>query len=75
MDYDLMNVCFVWMLMCFYLGDVLVNVFYCDFKLKNVLVNVDCKLKICDFGFVWVVFSDVLMVIFWMVWFNFVNII
>ncbi|KAL4295015.1 hypothetical protein AHAS_Ahas18G0285800 [Arachis hypogaea] len=26
------------------------NVFYRDLKSKNILVNTDCKLKICDFG-------------------------
>lgn len=29
-----------------------VNVIYCDFKFGNLFVNLDCELKICDFGLV-----------------------
>lgn len=68
-----MNVCLVWMLTCFYLGDALANVFHRDLKPKNVLANADCKLKICDFGLARVAFSDAPTAIFWTVWFNPVN--
>lgn len=43
-----------------------VNVFYRDLKSKNILVNSDCKFKICDFGLVWVMIVKVgLQMIFW----------
>ncbi|KAK1612496.1 hypothetical protein QYE76_036169 [Lolium multiflorum] len=35
------------------------NVFHRDLKPKNILVNSDCKLKICDFGLARVYFNDV----------------
>ncbi|RZC74837.1 hypothetical protein C5167_050314 [Papaver somniferum] len=41
------------------------NVFHRDIKPKNILVNADCKLKICDFGLARVSFNDAPSAIFW----------
>ncbi|KAF1872827.1 hypothetical protein Lal_00015921 [Lupinus albus] len=41
------------------------NVFHRDLKPKNILVNADCKLKICDFGLARVSFDDAPSAIFW----------
>ncbi|CAL0312376.1 unnamed protein product [Lupinus luteus] len=41
------------------------NVFHRDLKPKNILVNADCKLKICDFGLARVSFNDAPSAIFW----------
>ncbi|RLN23231.1 mitogen-activated protein kinase 16 [Panicum miliaceum] len=41
------------------------NVFHRDLKPKNILVNSDCKLKICDFGLARVSFNDTPSAIFW----------
>ncbi|KAL0425335.1 UNVERIFIED_CONTAM: Mitogen-activated protein kinase [Sesamum radiatum] len=41
------------------------NVFHRDLKPKNILVNANCKLKICDFGLARVAFNDVPTTIFW----------
>ncbi|KAL0380150.1 UNVERIFIED_CONTAM: Mitogen-activated protein kinase [Sesamum angustifolium] len=41
------------------------NVFHRDLKPKNILVNANCKLKICDFGLARVAFNDVPTAIFW----------
>ncbi|XP_039031551.1 mitogen-activated protein kinase 9-like [Hibiscus syriacus] len=49
----------------FFLSIVAANVFHRDLKPKNILANVDCKLKICDFGLARVSFNDAPSVIFW----------
>ncbi|KAL0464165.1 UNVERIFIED_CONTAM: Mitogen-activated protein kinase [Sesamum latifolium] len=41
------------------------NVFHRDLKPKNILVNANYKLKICDFGLARVSFNDVPTAIFW----------
>ncbi|KAF6142520.1 hypothetical protein GIB67_039484 [Kingdonia uniflora] len=41
------------------------NEFHRDLKPKNILANVDCKLKICDFVIVRVSFNDAPSAIFW----------
>ena len=45
------------------------NVYHRDLKLKNVLANADCKLKICDFGIARVAFNDTPTTIFWTVYY------
>ncbi|KAJ6351018.1 hypothetical protein OIU78_007025 [Salix suchowensis] len=41
------------------------NVFHRDLKPRNILVNADCKLKLCDFGLARVSFSNAPSAIFW----------
>uniref|UniRef100_A0A0D9VBY3 Mitogen-activated protein kinase n=1 Tax=Leersia perrieri TaxID=77586 RepID=A0A0D9VBY3_9ORYZ len=46
------------------------NVFHRDLKPKNILVNSDSKLKICDFGLARVAFNDSPSTIFWTVYYT-----
>ncbi|GAB2278064.1 Mitogen-activated protein kinase 19 [Dionaea muscipula] len=41
------------------------NVYHRDLKPKNILVNANCKLKICDFGLARVAFNDTPSTILW----------
>ncbi|KAK4799261.1 hypothetical protein SAY86_024626 [Trapa natans] len=41
------------------------NAFHRDLKPRNILVNADCRLKICDFGLARVSFNDSPSTIFW----------
>ncbi|KMZ59526.1 Mitogen-activated protein kinase 17 [Zostera marina] len=41
------------------------NLFHRDLKPKNIIVNADCKVKICDFGLARVAFNDESSPIFW----------